>query len=414
MKLLFLLLNVCVCVVVGSNFMDPHLEEKVEESFSEREVGCKDSNSKCEGWAKKTVTIYDGANAKSVSGCEGSDSKWMADNCKLSCGKCGNTGNTGNTVDVVDVEWTSWSAWPPCTEKCGGGTQMKTRTQANGITETKSRSCNSQLCPTDSGTTNSGPPKPKPGNAGNGCGIQGNSRSNSYIRGGTDADEGEWPWQVLVDDGKGGTCGGTIISPHCVITAAHCVVGEQYLTLWAGVHSRWTKEMDSNVQRRFVGNSFAVHPDYSGIKNDVAVIKLEQPFDFNRYVNAACLPKPGNSYAGINGTGTGFGRISSENEQTADILQELSYPINANNVEACKACSTSFCWFPEPNTICAAATSEYGMCMGDSGGPLVVKGADKRWSVVGIASYVLTDDCNSANYFMRVTSYLDFIEEHCQ
>ena len=45
---------------------------------------------------------------------------------------------------------------------------------------------------------------------------------------GTTAPEGAWPWQVLLKANGRPGCGGSLISPGWVVTAAHCINGGSY------------------------------------------------------------------------------------------------------------------------------------------------------------------------------------------
>ena len=53
-----------------------------------------------------------------------------------------------------------------------------------------------------------------------GCGI----RPSSRIVGGTDAKPGDWPWQGMLRTSSGFPfCGGTLVKPEWLVTAAHCI-----------------------------------------------------------------------------------------------------------------------------------------------------------------------------------------------
>ena len=54
----------------------------------------------------------------------------------------------------------------------------------------------------------------------------GNSPSKRIV-GGTEAPQGAWPWQAMIlkrfGNNYGQWCGGTLIDPNWVVTAAHCI-----------------------------------------------------------------------------------------------------------------------------------------------------------------------------------------------
>lgn len=57
------------------------------------------------------------------------------------------------------------------------------------------------------------------------CGLVG---SQDRIVGGTDAFIQDWPWQVSLQQGGQHTCGGSLVSPQWVVTAAHCFSGSVF------------------------------------------------------------------------------------------------------------------------------------------------------------------------------------------
>jgi hypothetical protein len=107
-----------------------------------------------------------------------------------------------------------------------------------------------------------------------------------------------WPWQTYVvscqSDGCM-TCGGTLISPHWVLTAGHCVPNgygaHGYVLLGAHKISEMKEYRDSIDIREFV-----LHPSYYRriLRNDIALARLAKPApmgDLSK-IRPACISQP--------------------------------------------------------------------------------------------------------------------------
>ena len=88
------------------------------------------------------------------------------------------------------------------------------------------------------------------------------------IVGGTTAKKHEFPFIVSITAGGELLCGGSIISKHIVLTAAHCCTSKiKYV--FAGQHRR-------NKGKRHKVQSFVKHPKFgsSGAGYDICLIKV--------------------------------------------------------------------------------------------------------------------------------------------
>lgn len=280
--------------------------------------------------------------------------------------------------------------------------------------------------------------------------------SGDRVFGGNEAEPGEWPFQVallssnMLDDdpisqANAQFCGGSLIAPLWVLTAAHCVTdGGQ--TIPAETVTILTEATALTEGKRYKVAEVVRHDGYSELTldNDIALIKLAEP---------ATAPTVKLVETAGEDTGkvrvTGWGRMDDGNFPVTLMEAELELQPNAacnagmraiyaRDLElilrnfaprmmysdagissATKSIVETMNDRLTDNMICAGTTSGVrDACNGDSGGPLFIEKPDgvEQVGVVSWGEGPMDADAacgheNAYGVYTRVANYKDWIAE---
>lgn len=198
-------------------------------------------------------------------------------------------------------------------------------------------------------------------------------------------------------------CGGTLIAPNKVLTAAHCIADYSSSTVRNNI-----KVVLGNINlnsssgtESFKIASYKISEDYSSwtSQNDIAILTLDGASKFT--------PAPINLEANLPAVGektyvAGWG-TTREGGSISPVLKYTAVDV-VSNAECKKAYGSKIF----DGSLCAY-TAKTDSCQGDSGGPLYSYDGS-RLTVVGIVSW--GQGCARAGYpgvYTRVSEYADFL-----
>jgi len=223
------------------------------------------------------------------------------------------------------------------------------------------------------------------------------------IVGGTAASAGEFPYIISFQDTASGNfhfCGGSIYNARTIITAAHCVAGENFnnpqnLRVVAGSLRHVTTDGQAATVTRIVS-----HNNYNSntMVNDIALLHLGSALSFNANVGAVTLPAQGAGSSG-NAVVSGWGTTSSGGSASA-VLLKVTVPIVSDTT-----CDSNYGGAIDPTTMICAGAAGRDSCQGDSGGPLT-----QGNTLIGIVSW--GQGCALAGYpgvYAEASNYRNWI-----
>ncbi|XP_036442526.1 mast cell protease 2-like [Colossoma macropomum] len=221
---------------------------------------------------------------------------------------------------------------------------------------------------------------------------------NVEIVNGTVAKPHSRPYMVSVQANKNHMCGGFLVSPLFVMTAAHCWASlkETGVTAVIGAHDLNANDFDCiPVKEHYI------HPNFThgnNPSNDIMLLKLGRSAKNSKNAALISIPKiTGDVNEGTLCSVAGWGRTRT-NGTPSNVLLEAKIRVLSNN--QCKA------HWDYKNILCAGGLHQ-GFCMGDSGGPLVCNSI-----AVGIASFFDQNNCDTPkkpNGYTKISAFLPWI-----
>uniref|UniRef100_A0A8C2LUU4 Serine protease 43 n=1 Tax=Cricetulus griseus TaxID=10029 RepID=A0A8C2LUU4_CRIGR len=214
----------------------------------------------------------------------------------------------------------------------------------------------------------------------------------------------KWPWQVSLQRGS-------LINRQWVLTAAHCIYGQEEYAVMLGDNALNPKSGNGTL----IPGKDIIYPssfDLQTMQSDIALALLVSPVNFSPLIQPVCLP--GKPFQVENRTScwvTGWS-LQDENVFAPVLLQEAQESIllrkRCNQVLQTQLKTTEDLVIK--GMICGRHDSGQSPCWGDSGSPLVCE-SDNRWTQVGIVSWGI--NCGSTavpSVYTDIVEYKEWVK----
>uniref|UniRef100_A0A3B3V6E1 Transmembrane serine protease 6 n=1 Tax=Poecilia latipinna TaxID=48699 RepID=A0A3B3V6E1_9TELE len=187
------------------------------------------------------------------------------------------------------------------------------------------------------------------------CGLR---QFSTRIVGGSDALEGEWPWQTSLQVRGTHICGGALISSQWVASAAHCFYDDSVYSpsVWTVYLGKLLLNRSSSIEEVARVQQIHLHQYYDSESHDydLALLKLDRPAYalLTGHARPACLPPPTHQLEpGLLCWVTGWG-AQREGGGANNVLQKVDVRLVSE-----EACVRSYGYLVTPRMLCAGYRS---------------------------------------------------------
>ncbi|XP_030076163.1 transmembrane protease serine 9 isoform X2 [Microcaecilia unicolor] len=241
------------------------------------------------------------------------------------------------------------------------------------------------------------------------CGDRPAMRKGNRIVGGSDASRGEFPWQVSLRENDEHFCGAAILNERWLVSAAHCFNDFLDPAIWvAYLGTTALSGTDSSTVRANI-KEIIKHPSYNvdTADYDVAVLQLENPLTFNKYLRPICLPSATHTFhVGKKCIISGWGYLREDNLVKPEVLQKATVALLDQTL-----CRGLYSNAVTERMVCAGyLEGKIDSCQGDSGGPLVCEEPSGKFFLTGIVSWGIgCAEARRPGVYVRVTKVRNWI-----
>ncbi|KAK3595696.1 hypothetical protein CHS0354_026916 [Potamilus streckersoni] len=212
---------------------------------------------------------------------------------------------------------------------------------------------------------------------------------------GRNAEHGQLPWQIALYRNGAYCCGGAIIHPNWVLTAAHCIEKVKSYSVRVGDVQVGVSSSQGNQGHLHVVSRTYMHPYYNDdYDNDIGLLYFNQPMVFNDYVRPICITSRRTVEEVINAGHkaecyiSGWGKTHHYVNKVLWLNDLQIQRVYLYNKDKCDQIYNNIYKSPPQNTTVCVDNQNFGSphCSGDSGGPLICRNRYGRFELFGVIS----------------------------